>query len=92
MRAYVGWIDLDGLRRFLAEDAVPSDLLRDLVQERSSPTTTVVWAVVTEDDAEAIRHELAADGRWAACNLLLNRAVELLPLVFDSPDPIEPSP
>jgi hypothetical protein len=86
MRVYVGWIDLDGLRQFLAEDAVPSDLLRELVQEWSSPTTTVVWAVVTEDDAEAIRHKLMADGRWPACNLLLNRAVEIHPLVFDSPD------
>src|SRR5262249_40505851 len=86
MRAYVGWIALDGLRQFLAEDAVPSGLLRDLVQEWSSPTTTVVWAVVSEDDAEAIRHALAAEGRWAACNLLLNRAVEIHPVVVDSPD------
>ena len=85
MRAYVGWIDLDGLRQFLAEDAVPSDLLRDLVQEWSSPTTTVVWAVVSEDDAEAIRHELATDGRWPAGNLLLNRAVEIVPLLSVSP-------
>jgi hypothetical protein len=92
MRAYVGWIDLDGLRRFLAEDAVPSDLLRELVQEWSSPTTTVVWAVVTEDDAEAIQHELAADGRWPACNLLLNRAVEILPLALDSSERSESPP
>jgi hypothetical protein len=85
MRAYVGWIDLDGLQHFLAEDAVPSDLLRDLVQEWSSPTTAVVWAVVSEDAAEAIRHELATDGRWPACNLLFNRAVELIPFLSVSP-------
>ena len=85
MKAYVGWIDLDGLRQFLAEDAVPGDLLGELVQEWSSPTTTVFWAVVTEDDAETIRHELATAGRWPACNLLLNRAVELIPLLAVSP-------
>jgi hypothetical protein len=52
MRSYVGCIDLYGLRRFLVEDAVPSDLLRQLVQEWSSRTTTVVWVVVAEDNAE----------------------------------------
>jgi hypothetical protein len=92
MRACVGYIDLQGLRRFLAEDAVPSDLLRELVREWSSPKATVVRALVTDDAAEAIRRELEADGRWSACNLLLNRAVEVFPFAFDSPDPTEPSP
>jgi len=71
---------------------VPKDLLRQLVQEWSSRTTTVVWAVVAEDNAEAIRRELMADCRWTACNLLLNRAVELLPLVSVVPDLAEPLP
>ena len=89
MRSYVGCIDLYGLRRFLLEDAVPKDLLRQLVQEWSSRTTTVVWAVVAEDNAETIRRELMADCRWTACNLLLNRAAELLFLV-SVPDLAEP--
>lgn len=42
MRSYVGCIDLYGLRRSLLEDAVPRNLLRQLVQERFSRTTTVV--------------------------------------------------
>ena len=92
MRAYVGFIDLQGLRRFLPEDAVPRDLLRELVREWSSPRTTVVQALVTDDAAEAIRRELEADGRWPACNLLLNRAVEIYPVVVDSPDRVEPLP
>ena len=91
MRSYVGCIDLYGLRRFLLEDAVPKDLLRQLVQEWSS-RTTVVWAVVAEDNPEAIRRELMADCHWTACNLLLNRAAELLPLVSVVPDLAEPLP
>ena len=86
MRAYVGCIDSYGLRRFLLEDAIPKDLLRQLLGEWSSRTTAVVWAVVPEDDAEAIRQELVSDCRRAACDLLLNRAVELLPLACTSPD------
>ena len=78
MRAYIGCVDRAGLRRFLAEDAVPRDLLQQLVREWSSAATTVVWAVIAENDAEMIRRELAADRRYAACNLLLNRAVEVL--------------
>jgi hypothetical protein len=85
MRAYVGCIDPYGLRRFLPEDVVPRDLLRQLLGEWSSRTTAVVWAVVPEEDAEAIRRELVADCRQAACDLLLNRAVEILPLAFVEP-------
>ena len=86
MRAYVGCIDHSGLRRFLPEDAVPRDLLRQFVQEWTSRTTAVVWAVVPEDDAEAIWRELVAEGRRTACDLLLNRATEILPLACAEPD------
>jgi hypothetical protein len=86
MRAYVGSIDPYGLRRFLPEDALPRDILRQIVGEWSSQVTTVVWAVVSEDDAEAIRRELAADRREIACDLLVNRAVEILPLACVEPD------
>jgi len=86
MRAYVGCIDPHGLRRFLPEDAVPRDLLRQLVGEWSSRTSAVVWAIVPEDDAEAIRQELVTDRRRTACDLLLDLAVELLPLACASPD------
>ena len=70
MRAYVGCIDPHGLRRFLPEDAVPRDLLQQLVGEWSSRTSTVVLAIVAEDDAETIRQELVTDRRRTACDLL----------------------
>ena len=79
MRAYVGQIDQHGLRRFLLEDAVPGDLMQQLVREWSSAWTTVICAVVAENDAESIRRELAADRHDAACNLPQNRAFEVLP-------------
>jgi hypothetical protein len=41
---------------------------------------TVVWAVVASTDAEAVHRDLEAGFTRAACDLLLNRAVELLPL------------
>ena len=56
------------------------------------PNDDVVWVVVAEDNAEAIRRELMADFRWTACNLLLNRVAELLPLVSVVLDLAEPLP
>jgi hypothetical protein len=58
MRAYVGCIDRYGLRRFLLEDTVPRNVLRQLIMEWSSRTTIIVWAVVADDSAEAIRREV----------------------------------
>src|SRR3954462_9085440 len=78
MRAYVGLIGHSGLQRFLAQDAVPSALLQELVREWTSPAATAIGTVVDEEDAEAIRRELAADRHDVACNLLLNRAFELV--------------
>ena len=92
MRAYVGQIDRSGLRRFLPEDAVPADLLRQLVREWSSRATTVVWAVVADDDAEALRRELRAGDPADACILLLDRAVEILPLASSAPELAQPAP
>jgi hypothetical protein len=87
MRAYVGLIDHSGLQRFIAEDVVPRGLLHELAREWTSPTVTAVEAVIDEDDAEAIRRELAADRRDVACNLLLNRAFELITLGARDPAP-----
>src|SRR3954469_20987915 len=68
MRAYVGLIGHSGLQSFIAEDAVPRGLLQELVSEWSSPTATVVEAVIDEEHAEVIRRELAADHQDLACN------------------------
>ena len=86
MRAYVGLVDPSGLRRFLPEDAIPRDLLRQLIRGWFSRTTAVVRAAVAQEDAEAVRREREAGYHRDACNLLLNRAVELLPLVSAPPD------
>ena len=80
MRAYVGCIDHSGLWRFLPEDELPRRVLQELAVGWSSPTTTPVWAVLTAHDAEAVRRDLEAGCPGTACSLLLNRAVEILPL------------
>jgi len=86
MKAYVGTVDQMGLRWFLAEDVIPRDLLRHDLREWASRSTTAVWALLDDEAAEAIRADLRAGQHRDACNLLLNRAVELLPLTSGSPD------
>ena len=86
MRAYAGIVDHRGLRWFLPEEVIPRDLLRHAVKGRLTHTTTAVWALLTDEDAEAIRAALSAGRPGEACNLLLNRAVELLPLSSGSPE------
>ncbi len=57
-----------------------------LVRSSLTRLTTAVWVLVHDDDAEAIRGDLSAGRPGHACDLLLNRAVELLPLVSLTPD------
>ena len=49
-------------------------------------STTAVWVLVNDEDAEAIRANLSAGYPGHACDLLLNRAIELLPLASVTPD------
>jgi hypothetical protein len=91
MRAYVGEIDQGGLRRF-----VPEELVRDEPRGHSAPThsarpTTLVWTLLDDEDAEAVRAAVHAGRHHDACGLLLNRAVELIPLgaVLSPPGPPE---
>ena len=86
MRAYAGTVDQRGLRWFLPEEVIPRDLLRHSVVTGMSRSTTAVWALVADEDAEAIRADLSAGRHGDACNLLLNRAVELLSLLSVLPD------
>jgi hypothetical protein len=86
MRAYAGTVDQRGLRWFLPEEVVPRNLLRHAVRAGLTHATTAVWALIADEDAEAIRAALSAGRPGEACNLLLNRAVELLPLSSSSPD------
>jgi hypothetical protein len=78
MRAYLGQIDHSGLRRFLPEDAIPSEMVGQLVRQWSSSSTAAVRAVLANEDAEVLRSEVRAGDHGEACSLLLNRAVEIL--------------
>ena len=66
MKAYVAQVAESELRQFVAEDAVPEDILAQLIREWSLPEMTAVWAVLGDEDAEAVREELAA-GRQTRC-------------------------
>ena len=71
---------------FLPEEVIPRDLLRHAMVAGWTHSTTVVWALLADEDAEAIRADLSAGRHRDACNLLLNRAVELLSLLSVFPD------
>ena len=70
----------------LPEEFMPRDLLRHAVTTGRTHSTTAVWALLADEDAEAIRADLSAGRPGEACNLLLNRAVELLPLSSGAPE------
>jgi hypothetical protein len=90
MKAFVAQVAGSELRQFLPEDSVPEDLLSQLIREWSLPAMTTVWAVLDDDAAEAVREELAAGRQRDACGVLLDRAVEVRPIVPDAPGPSSP--
>jgi hypothetical protein len=79
MRAYVAQVADSELRQFVTEDAVHEGTLSQLIREWSSSATAAVWAVLDDEDAEAVREELAAGRRRDAWGVLLDRAVEVRP-------------
>src|SRR4051812_36531239 len=80
MKAFVGEVDQGGLRRFLPEDAIPRDELRRLARGPAPRSRTVVWILLDDRNAEDVRIEVTAGRHRAACGLLLNAAVELIPI------------
>ena len=86
MKAYVGSVDQAGLRWFLPEDVMLKGLLQHEVRRWLTEWTTSVWALLGDEAAEAIRADLISGHHQDACNLLLNRAVELLSLLSVLPD------
>ena len=80
MRAFVGEIDQDGLRRFVPEELVGDDAREHSARAQSARPTTLVWTLLDDQDAEAVRAEVHAGRHRDACGLLLNRAVELISL------------
>jgi hypothetical protein len=85
MKAYVAQVAQTELRQFVSEDALPHDVLSDLIREWSLPERTAVWAVLDDDAAQVVREELAAGRQREACGILLDRAVEVRPLLPDVP-------
>ena len=65
---------------------MPRGILRHAVRTGWTHATTAVWALLADEDAEAIRADLSAGRPGEACNLLLNRAVELLSLLSVLPE------
>ena len=59
---------------------------RRLAHLPSQPSSTTVWALLEESDAEALRTEIGAGHSRDAYDLLLNRAVEILPIAVAVPD------
>ena len=70
----------------LPEEVIPRELLQHAVRAGWTHSATAVWALLADEDAEAIRADLSAGRPGEACNLLLNRAVELLPLSSGAPE------
>ena len=86
MKAYVGTVDQLGLRWFFPEDVIPRDLLPHFARGWLTRSTTAVWVLVNDEDAEAIRADLSAGDPGHARDLLLNRAIELLALASVTPN------
>lgn len=78
MKAFVGEVDECGLRRFVSESLLPGEILGEYARRAFPRPTTVVWAVLDEEDACAINDRVRHHHPRDACTLLQNRAVELL--------------
>jgi hypothetical protein len=92
MRAYVAQLAESELRQFLPEDALPEDVMSQLIREWSLPAMTTVWAVLGDEEAEAVRDQIRAGRGRDACGVVLDRIVEVRPIVPEvlgsSPPPL----
>jgi hypothetical protein len=80
MRAFVCELDHRGLHGFLPEHLLPAEELARLARGPRRRSSAVVWALLDEPDAEVVRVEFGAGRHRDACELLLDRAVEILPV------------
>lgn len=85
MKAFLGEIDQDGLRRFVPEALVPRDDHGRLAWRCSRRPTTLVWALLGDQNAAAVRAEVGAGRYQRACGVLLNVAAELIPIASVTP-------
>jgi hypothetical protein len=86
MRAFICEIDDHGVNQFLPEHFLPAEELTRLAHVSPQPSSTIVWALLEEPDAEAMRTEMGAGRGRDAYDLLLNFAVEILPIALAVPD------
>jgi hypothetical protein len=86
MRAFVCEIDDRGVNQFLPEHFLAAEELARLAHLSPQPTSAIVWALLEEPDAEAMRTEIGAGRGRDAYDLLLNRAIEILPIALAVPD------
>ena len=86
MRAFVCEVNDQGLHQFVPEHLLPPDELARLAHVPSQPSSIIVWALLEEPDAEAVRTEIDFGRSRHAYDLLLNRAVEILPIAVAVPD------
>lgn len=75
MRAFVCEVDQQGLRRLL-----PAEELGRLARRPRLRPPVVVWALLEDRDAEELRAEVGAGRHRGAFGVLMDRAVELLPI------------
>jgi hypothetical protein len=80
MRAFVCEVDIRGLHGFLPEHLLPAEELARLARAPRRQSSAVVWALLDETDADDVRAEVGAGRHRDACGLLLNLAVEILPI------------
>jgi hypothetical protein len=80
VRAFICEIDHHGLRRLLPEELLPAEKLRRLARASSGRPLAFVWALVEDPDAEDRRTQVRAGCHGDAFGLLINQAVEILPL------------
>ena len=86
MRAFVCEVGNQGLHQFVPEHLLSPDELARLAHVPSQPSCTIVWALLKEPDAEAVRTEIGFGRSRDAYDLLLNRTVEILPIAVPVPD------
>lgn len=77
MKAYVGIVDETGLRALLPDESS----IRPLMM--AGPRSACIWAAVEDDGVREIEAELRSGHRSGALSLLLNQAVELVPIRAD---------
>ena len=74
MKAYLGIVDDTGLRALLPDESSIRPLM--MVGTRSA----CVWAAIEDDGVREIEAELRSGHPSGALSLLLNRAIELVPI------------